>query len=226
MPIQPLSQVKSAAMLHFYPPDIMTVRPRLAPLIAECIAEWAQIECTLGIILAVILETEAQTGLAMYMSLTSLSNQMTVVSAAAKAKLTVADEELFSAVLMVVKSAAKDRHKFAHWCWALSDDLPDALLLLDPAYQAPLLANWLGLHDPLTPVDRDHIYVLREQDGKDIVSNMKMAKKHLYSLINVLHVEDRAVRAERRQKLSSEPQILEALGRLRKARRSGQEAPE
>jgi hypothetical protein len=98
MPIQPLSQVKSTASLHFYPPDIMTVRPTLAVFIAECIAEWAQIESILGVILAVILETEAQTGLAMYMSLTSLSNQMTVVSAAAKAKLTVADEELFSAV--------------------------------------------------------------------------------------------------------------------------------
>jgi hypothetical protein len=218
MAIQPLSQVKSSASLHFYPPDIMTARPILAPLVAECIAEWAQIECALGVILAIILETEAQTGLAMYMSLKSFNNQATVVSAAAKAKLTIADEELFSAVLMIVRSAARERHKFAHWCWALSDDLPDALLLLDPAHQAPLLANWLGLHDPRAEADRDNIFVLREADAKEMVTNMKAVKKHLSSLLGVLYEEDRGVRAERRHRLSSEPQIAEALIRLQKKR--------
>jgi hypothetical protein len=225
MGIQPLSRVKPHAALHFYPPDIMTVRPILAPLIAECIAEWAQIECTLGIILAVILETEAQTGLAMYMSLTSSTNQMTVLSAAAEAKLTKADEELFSAVLMIVRSAAKERHRFAHWCWALSDDLPDALLLLDPAHQAPLLANWLGLHDPLADIDRDNIFVLREPDAREAATTMKTVKKRLSSLLGVLHEQDRGKRAERRQQLSTEPQIVEALARLRKARQNAQGVP-
>src|ERR1700739_185557 len=103
MPIQPLSRVipqNTSMDLRFMTQDTMAQRPALAALIAEVIAEWSQVECSLGVVLAVILETEAQTGLAMFLTLTSSNNKMTMVSAAAKAKLTASDEELFGAILM------------------------------------------------------------------------------------------------------------------------------
>jgi hypothetical protein len=86
MPIQPLSRVAHHD-LDLMPSEPMKARPEVAVLVAECIAIWANIECTLGVTLAIILQTEAHTGLRMFSSLTSFSNQMAVLSAAAKAKL-------------------------------------------------------------------------------------------------------------------------------------------
>jgi len=209
--------------LHFFPPDIMGARPAIAPLIAEAIAQWAHIECALGVLLAVILETEAQTGLAMLSALTSSSNQMSVVSAAAKAKLTVADEELFSAFMMLVRSAAKHRHKLAHWCWVLSRDLPDDLLLIDPAHQQSIAANMLGFHDPLVTIDRENIFVLRKQDAEEMLATINSVRVLSSRVVSVMWQKDRGKRAEARQKLSSEPEMAEALARLR-ARRNNQEA--
>ena len=225
MPIQPLSnvlpQTTGTLDLHLLAPDSMAQRPILALLVAETIAEWAQVECSLGVVLAVILDTEAQTGLAMFLTLTSSSNQMAIVSSAAKAKLTKMDEELFSAVLMLVRTAAKDRHKFAHWCWAYTSRLPEALLLIDPACQAPWLANMVGYHDPLISIDHSDIFVLRESDALEALNRVKDARKWLWELLGVFtQQEDRQERAERRQKLSDEPPILEALDRLRKARQN------
>ena len=225
MPIQPLSRVvppNKGVDLHFMNQDTMARRPMLAALIAETIAEWSQVECSLGVILAVILETEAQTGLAMLLTLTSSNNQMTMVSAAAKAKLTVADEELFSAVLSLVRSAAKDRHKFAHWCWAYTSVLPDALLLIAPTHQAKWLANMLGYHDPIgADISHDDIYVLREDDARETLQRMRDTRAWLWELIGIFKEQiDRQKRAERRQKLSTEPPILEALTRLRKGRQN------
>jgi hypothetical protein len=224
MPIQPLSKVlpQRTGMLdlHIMPLETMTQRPELGVLIAETIAVWAQVECALGIILAVILETEAQTALAMFSSLTSSSNQMTVVSSAAKAKLNEADEELFSAIMMLVRSAAKDRHKYAHWCWAFTTALPEALLLIEPDKQATWFANILGYHDTLAKIDHDDIFVLRLPDATETVERVRSVKNWLGRLLGVFVQKDRGTRAELRQTLSSEPPILEALDRLRKARKS------
>jgi hypothetical protein len=206
--------------LHFVVSDAMVQRPKLAVLVAETIATWAQLECSLGVILAVILETEAQTGLAMFLSLTSSNNQMAIVSSAAKAKLTIADEELFSAIMKLVRTAAKDRHRFAHWCWAYTSRLPEALLLLDPADQAPWLANLLGYHDVFTDIDRSKIFVLREQDAREAFNQVERAGYWLGQLLALFVQKDRQKRAELRQTLSSEPPILEALSRLRQERKS------
>jgi len=220
MAIQPLSHVKARAQLRFDPPDIMMARPELGILVAECIAQWAQVECLLGVILAVILETEAQTGLAMFLALTSSNNQMTILSAAAKSKLIAREADLFEAVMTLVRSAAKERHRLAHWCWALSDDLPDALLLIDPAHEAPLFANKLGFHDALAEIDRSNIFVLRKRDAQEIVAKIKALKSFANQLLNVFSRQDQGERYEQCQTLSSEPQILEALDRLRKARKN------
>jgi hypothetical protein len=223
MPMQPLSRVippTTGLDLHFVVSDAMAQRPKLAVLIVETIGIWAQVECSLGVILAVILETEAQTGLAMFLSLTSSNNQMAIVSSAAKAKLTVADEELFSAIMKLVRTAAKDRHKFAHWCWAYTARLPDALLLIDPAHQAPWLANLLGYHDVFTSIDNSNIFVLREQDAQEAFRPGRWGGLLVGQLLSVFVQKDRGIRAELRQTLSNEPPILEALSRLRQERKS------
>lgn len=131
---------------------------------------------------------------------------------------------MFSALLLKVRSVAKERHRVAHWCWILSDDLPpDALLLIDPAEQAPIFANMLGYHDPKVDVDRSKIFVLRKQDAAAIVKNIKDVKNLVNRVLRVLWQKDRGERAELRDQLCSEPRMAEALRLLRARRKSTQE---
>jgi hypothetical protein len=213
--MQPLSRVVPESKmvgLDIWPRDAMVQRPKVAVLVAEAIAEWAQVECSVGVILAVILETEAQTALAMFSALTSSNNQMTIVEAAAKAKLTKADSDLLSALLKIARRAAKERHKLAHWCWALAYELPEALLLIDPDYLGTLIANMNGYHDALAPVDRTRIFVLKETDAKRIVEKISESKELANRVLIVFLAQDRQKRAELREKLCDEHPIRTALG--------------
>lgn len=221
--MQPLSRVIPASKgvsLDFWPRDAMLQRPKVAVLIAEAISEWAQVECSIGVILAIVLETEAQTALAMFSALTSSNNQMTIVEAAAKAKLTGADSELFTAALKVIRRAAKERHKLAHWCWALAHELPDALLLIDPDDLGRWLAHLHGYHDVFVSLDQGRIFVLRESDAKRILAKISESKELTSRVINVFFTKDRGKRAELRQQLCSEHPIRTALDLIRRERKS------
>lgn len=216
MTIQPLSRVMPfGTSLHFQPVNVMTARPEIAALIAESIAEWSQIECGLGVILAVILETEAQTGLAMLATLNSSSAQMAVVEAAANAKLTKADQELFGALSVLIRAAAKDRHKLAHWCWMHCGELPDALLMIEPGYQAQIFANMLGYNDVFADVDRSRIYVLGKSDAAAIARDIKQVFEAVNRAMIVFCQQDRGKRAEARQKLLDGPRMAAALSQWR-----------
>jgi hypothetical protein len=215
-----------AQEFHFFAPAIMTERPRVSPVIAETIAQWAHVECCVGVMLAIILETEAQTGLAMFYSLTSSRNQMGMVEAASRAKLTEPYNEVFCAFLRLARAAAKERHKLAHWCWILSNDLPDDLLLIDPSHQGAIVANMLGYHDPLAIADRSNIYVLTPSAADEILQQVVTVRNLASRLISLLwQQKDRGKRAELRQKLSAEPPMAEAIRRLRKAEKSSPESP-
>jgi hypothetical protein len=161
----------------------------------------------------------------MFLSLTSSSNQMTVLGAAAKAKLVSREVELFEAVMTIVRTVAKERHRLAHWCWALSDDLPDALLLIDPADQAPLFANMLGYHDVSADIDRGNIFVLRKPGAQEILTKMNTVRLFVSELLRIFCKEDRGERFALLRTLSSEPQIHEALSRLRERQKNNPSPP-
>ncbi len=203
----------------------MAQRPTVTPEIAKAACEWSHIECLLGIALAVILETEAQTGLAMFLALTSSSNQMTVLDAAAQAKLTEADKEMVTAVMSIVRTAARERNKLVHWCYAISNDFPADLLIIDPADLAPLYANQLGYHDPLAEIDLSKVFRLRREDAEEIVNKIKSAANAVDRMIHVLAISDRGERAEQRLLLSSEPPLAEALRQLRERQKNNPKPP-
>jgi hypothetical protein len=80
-----------------------------------------------------VLGADAKPALAMYSVLHSPYVQGLALDAAARAALSPDDYDVFSAALAVTDSAQKERHKLAHWAWGNSPDLPDALLLANPA---------------------------------------------------------------------------------------------
>jgi hypothetical protein len=113
---QPLSRVRPNALVNASP-EAIALRPKLAPLIAEIIARWADIEVNIGTILSYVLRTEAGPIAAMLHAIVSASAQMDMIHAAGSAKLFDPELEVFEAVIKIARAAAKKRNAVAHHIW-------------------------------------------------------------------------------------------------------------
>jgi hypothetical protein len=85
--MQPLTRVVSDANMFWGDPETMLKRPKAAVRVAQCISEWAEIETMMGIFLAVLLDTESKTALAICASLENRAAQRRMILAAAESKL-------------------------------------------------------------------------------------------------------------------------------------------
>ena len=95
-----------------------------------------------GALLAHILHTNVRAGIAMFRSVSSEDGKRNMILAAAKEQMTNDDAALVEAVFGVNKAARAMRNAYAHHLWGHSDDLPDALLIIDPRdLQAALAAH-------------------------------------------------------------------------------------
>jgi hypothetical protein len=108
----------------------------------QVIATGAQMEYRTGALLAHILHTGVRAGIAMFQSVSSEDGKRNMILAAAKAQMTDDDATLLEIVFGVNKSARGVRNSYAHHLWGHSDDLLDALLIIDPRdLQAGLTAS-------------------------------------------------------------------------------------
>jgi hypothetical protein len=222
--MNPLSRVKPRAPVTLSAGDEMITRPALAIKVAQCIAMWAEIEYVLGTTLALILGTEAKAALAMYLSLGARRAQIGALTAAAK-YLPTEQEELFSAIMLGwVHPAAKQRDRYAHWCWGYTAELPDSLLLIEPTEK---IKNMAAMLSPSREVkfNRNHVFVVTLTDVEKTLELLTTAKNYAVRMSGFLwerHTPEK--RAESLRQLSNEPPIRSALIRLREARKKNPEA--
>ncbi len=127
---QPLSRVNPNARCSFGVGQLSTY-PHLATLAMETIAAIAQAENSMGKILATMLGSEPDKGLAMFNALTSSVAQMAALKTVAANSLSEKDNTILEKIHNQTKAAFKRRHEFAHHVWGVSDELPNALLLVD-----------------------------------------------------------------------------------------------
>lgn len=132
MPPQPLSSKYFSGPLTLDPRSVKE-RPDLAAKIGQIIATWARIESQLATIMSRILAAEVRPAMAMYEAIHNTQIQISVLIAAAETTLSGEILEIFSALMVVVKQSANNRHKAAHWLWGISPKFPDCLVLVDPA---------------------------------------------------------------------------------------------
>jgi hypothetical protein len=94
---------------------------------------------------------------------------------------------LFEAVLTLVRRARAKRAKLAHWLWAISPDIDDALLLIDPDgamdYHTAL-AEHLAKHPQhmdfieakdVPPLDLKTVFIYREKEFQEITYELNGA---------------------------------------------------
>lgn len=134
MPPQLLSRVKANAGVALGP-GFLGQRPQLAALVAEVIGIASEIDLQEGRYLASLLGADQVAGVAMFLAITGDRTRRDVISAASKAKLTDIEFSLFERAFQTIRAVENERNAFAHQLWGITDDIPDALLLVDPEYR-------------------------------------------------------------------------------------------
>ncbi|WP_369720871.1 hypothetical protein AB8Z38_27775 [Bradyrhizobium sp. LLZ17] len=171
---QPLSRVKPGATVRQRPSVLSHLPPNYAQLVAAIFSHSSLVEYRLGALLVRILGADAAPAIAMFATLEAQHQQLRALEAAAKAGLTEHEFDVFKATMSVTKSVQTPRNQLAHWIWAHSPELPDALLLAEPKSAKDrdrefTLALESGETDPakiaaLNTFDPANVQVYREGD--------------------------------------------------------------
>lgn len=205
--------------------------PNITAGIALCISTHSEIELDLGILLSALLRAETNATLAIYSSLENRAAQMRMLYAAIRtAKISVTKKDIAEAILRYfVKPVTKERDRMAHWCWGWSPDIRNGLLLFEPVAELRQISE-IWQKGKQAEIDSDHVFVVRENDIHSAMGRFEIAHSLLVRLIAILTkqapVPPRKIRAAMLASLSSEPQLQQALSRLRESRKNDQSAPE
>jgi hypothetical protein len=138
---QPLSKVKPGAGMKIGP-HALANRPALAVQVMSVLGEWAHIDATFSAILTTFLKADFIVVNAMMEALKSGTSRNAAFLGAAQSGLPERDFNLVQAVIKASKASRNRRNEFAHHIWAFSDELPDALLLIDPTQIMTELVQW------------------------------------------------------------------------------------
>jgi|SRR6516165_3692218 len=220
---QPLLYVRPKAKYRM-PANALAERPELAALIGECIAFWSQVEGQIAVLLSAIMKAETAITAAVFLSIRNSRAQREALTAAAEIGLTGRELEMFRAIAIVYQSLDSQRTDLAHGIFAISEDLPDALLWIDSSdFTQHNLDFWIELMSQTDPAPlqasetvRAVLFVYRKDDFVQLRDEIKelwqavvVFAQYLRGLGGLLTGE------EQFQKLYTLPQIQRALVRLR-----------
>lgn len=226
MPPQPLSSKHVSGAVTLNPVSVKE-RPELAAKIAQIIAIWARIESLLATILARVLVTQVRPSMAMYEAIHNTQIQMAVLTAAANTTLSGEVLEIFSALMIVVKQSANNRHKVAHWLWGISPEFPDCLILADPAAvreQDKIMSEVISAleHDgPITSapiLDFSRVFLWETRDFDEIIAELEETHRlmHRFSALIITRASA-SLDSRLKGELLNAPRIQTALQKLRKS---------
>lgn len=113
--------------------EAISKRPLIASGIAKVAAAWSQVDVELGILLAIILRTEASTGIAMYLALSGSPAQRSTISAAAEhAQLPLELLDRLGTVLNSVRTRGRERNNVVHALWSVHPEKEHLLINCPP----------------------------------------------------------------------------------------------
>jgi len=216
--------VKPNAITDWGDPTTMTRRPQLAAKVARCIVHWSEIEIHLGAFLGLLLHANQKAAVAMYSGIENRAAQLRLIVCAAEASVPPDHFNVLSVLISaIIRPAMKERDKLAHWAWGFSDDLPDALLISEPARTLESLMKALisqpGIEHAAVPINFNQIFVVRDGDLEGVIERSIAAKDHLrMAMATVWEHNAPPRRAEYLRQLSNVPQIREGLNRLARDR--------
>lgn len=169
-----------------FEPEALDHRPKLAIQIAQVSAAWAGVEVSMGLLLAIILDTEARTGVAMYLALTGTAAQRNVLMAAADARLTDELNDSFSSLIDELRNRSGERNRIVHAQWAAPSEYQDALINCSPDNTVRDVAEAYGLFlatglQGATPSQAfvDNLLIYKDQDFTQITVRISALRHNI-----------------------------------------------
>lgn len=108
-------------------------RPKMAELVGHCIVEAAEVELQYGILLEVVLGSKPELAFSIFEAIRGQKIRSDILRNIGRDTITDHDRlALFYAILTYCSSVFKARNKIAHHIWAISDDIPDKAILVEP----------------------------------------------------------------------------------------------
>lgn len=199
---------------------VLKNRPDLCAAIGKCIAIWGQVDNEMGNLFSLLLGTESDAALEVFLSLRRFSNQRDALSAAAKHRLQGEELHVFEAILGVYKSLEDERNKLAHGCFGISDDDPDVLFWIEVKNHVHFQTDVLSVEARgVVSEDRhsrlkQNLYVYRRADLDALYSQMEEFWWTAFHLNGYLRDPRHPGRVEEFRQLCTSPQISRKIAEL------------
>lgn len=216
----PLANVRRQAGVAFGI-GFLDQRPELMPLVAKIVERAAYLELQFNFAFYRVVGTAPATGFAILDVLRGRRQAVQVFEAAATKSFAGDELHMVMGVIGAFGSAMSRRDVIAHQLWGISDQLPDALLLIEPElYHNSLLAFDLATQRGEAPAidavrfDFRRIMVYREPDFIEIIDGLQQTFQAMYSLNGWLMAENLGVaRDDIRAAICKMPVVLQRLAK-------------
>lgn len=198
---------------------------------ANLIHAGAYIDAIRGNMLAFMLGADSKAALAMYSAINSAPAKAAALKAAAKQTLDGEAYDLFEAVANIADAALKARHRAAHCIWGRCR-LPDTIVFIQPealrSYMGVVtavgvMADRAGAQKIDPPFKLPDLgkgaLVYDLDDLKMALDRLMLARAILDQFFGALMSSNPESRADRLAKLSGEPNVAEALARIKAKQR-------
>jgi hypothetical protein len=196
-------------------------RPKLETLIGNCLMAWPHVEAEMALLLGQLIGAENAAAVAVFQALRQSRAQRDLISEAAKASLSEADQELLSAILNLHKSVETERNSLTHGHFGTSTKIPDGIIWMAAADYVTIRAN-ITLDPTPTWNDAKHLKLLsaisvyRTADLTTIFEDMIEVANSWYNLVIYLRSPTGGqIRADRYRQLCDRPHIARELKILR-----------
>lgn len=202
--------------------NILATLPQFAVPAMQVIENISRAEMRIESMLAVFLKVEVHIAMRMLHSIESEGARNAVLKTAAEHVLSPDDFRLFNATLKYVRASQKRRHLFAHHIWAISPQVPDSIILINPRDvndEEARLAEYNRdrredepMYSPPGPRFWDNAYVFTEKDLQDDAHQAFHSDQVIGRLLLLVSDPDGPRADARRQKLLEEPLIAQMCG--------------
>lgn len=196
---------------------VLENRPEFCAAIGKCIALWGQVDNEMGNLLGLLLGTESDAALEVFLSLRRSSGQKDALNAASKHKLKGDDLLTFRALMRVYSSLEAERNALAHGCFGISDDDPSVLYWVDIKDHVHFQVEVLSKESKGdVSADRharlkENMFVYRVADLQSLYDQMKELWWALFYFNGYLRAPANAGRIAELTKLRTFPQVSRAL---------------
>ena len=199
---------------------ILKDHPEFCAAIGKCIALWTNVDNEMGNLFSLLLGTQSDAALELFLCLRRSSNQREALEIAAKFTLSGQELIVFKALIKVYKSLEAQRNDLAHGCFGVCPDDSSLLFWIDVKHHVHFQTETLlkesngefteDRHRRL----KENLFVYRHTDLQTLYEDMEQFWWSIFYFNGYIREPSNAGRAAEFQRVCIFPQVQREIDRL------------